>query len=149
MLKLKFNYYSGWVGGWSDKTKLILISTLVEVLVEVLVELGKISMECDIALWMTYWPSPTSVILCHPVAYNLLFGLCNLWIFPNRVYNCDMDKYFFPIRISIFSKDTQNGFAHSSATKYCSETVMYSKRTAGYTLSPHIKTISVAFLQAE
>ena len=37
-MKLKFNYYSRWVGGWSDKTKLILISTLVEVLVEV--ELG-------------------------------------------------------------------------------------------------------------
>ena len=30
------------VGGWSDKTKLILISTLVEVVVEVEVELGKI-----------------------------------------------------------------------------------------------------------
>ena len=30
-----------WVGGWSDKTKLILISTLVEVVVEVEVELGK------------------------------------------------------------------------------------------------------------
>ena len=29
-----------WVGGWSDKTKLILISTLVEVVVEVEVELG-------------------------------------------------------------------------------------------------------------
>ena len=28
------------VGGWSDKTKLILISTLVEVVVEVEVELG-------------------------------------------------------------------------------------------------------------
>ena len=28
------------VGGWSDKTKLILISTLVEVVVEVVVELG-------------------------------------------------------------------------------------------------------------
>ena len=28
-------------GGWSDKTKLILISTLVEVVVEVEVELGK------------------------------------------------------------------------------------------------------------
>ena len=31
----------GWVGGWLDKTKLILISTLVEVVVEVEVELGK------------------------------------------------------------------------------------------------------------
>ena len=31
------------VGGWSDETKLILISTLVEVVVEVEVELGKSS----------------------------------------------------------------------------------------------------------
>ena len=31
------------MGGWSDKTKLILISTLVEVVVEVEVELGNIS----------------------------------------------------------------------------------------------------------
>ena len=30
-----------WVGGWLDKRKLILISTLVEVVVEVEVELGK------------------------------------------------------------------------------------------------------------
>ena len=38
---LKFNYYSGWVGGgWFDKMKLILMSTLVEVLVEVENELG-------------------------------------------------------------------------------------------------------------
>ena len=29
------------MGGWSDKSKLILISTLVEVVVEVEVELGK------------------------------------------------------------------------------------------------------------
>ena len=29
-----------WVGGWSDKMKLILISALVEVVVEVEVELG-------------------------------------------------------------------------------------------------------------
>ena len=47
-LKLEFNYNSGWVvgwwwvGGWSDKMNLILISTLVEVVVEVEVELGKI-----------------------------------------------------------------------------------------------------------
>ena len=30
------------MGGWSDKTKLILISTLVEVVVEVEVELGNL-----------------------------------------------------------------------------------------------------------
>ena len=33
----------GWVDGWSDKTKLILISILVEVVVEVEVELGNIA----------------------------------------------------------------------------------------------------------
>ena len=32
------------VGGWSDKTKVILISTLVEVVVEVEVELGNINL---------------------------------------------------------------------------------------------------------
>ena len=36
-----------------------------------------------------------------------------------------------------------------SATKYPSEAVLYLKRTAEYLLSPHIKTIAVAFLQAE
>ena len=52
-------------------------------------------------------------------------------------------------RIPIFFKNTQNCFAYNSATKYRSEAVLYSKRTAGYPLSPHIKTIAVAFLQAE
>ena len=51
-MKLKFNYYSRWVGGWSDKTKLILISILVEVVVEV--ELGNIRLQMtDKALLMT------------------------------------------------------------------------------------------------
>ena len=39
-MKLEVNYYSGWVVGWSDKTKLILISTQAEVVVVVVVELG-------------------------------------------------------------------------------------------------------------
>ena len=52
-MKLEVNYYSGWVlgglaGGWSDKTKLILISTLVEVVVEVEVELGKNEMDSGV-----------------------------------------------------------------------------------------------------
>ena len=42
------------VGGWSDKTKLILISTLVEVVVEVEVELGN---------EMISWLSPNGIIL--------------------------------------------------------------------------------------
>ena len=53
------------------------------------------------------------------------------------------------IRISKFSKITQNCFAHNSATKYHSEAVLYLKLTAGYLLSPHIKTIVVAFQQAK
>ena len=48
-----------------------------------------------------------------------------------------------------FFKNTQNCFAYISATKYRLEAVLYSKRMARYPLSPHIKTIAVAFLQAE
>ena len=47
------------------------------------------------------------------------------------------------------SKNAQNCFAYISAIKYRSEAVLYSKQMAGYPLSPHIKTIDVAFLQAE
>ena len=53
------------------------------------------------------------------------------------------------ITISVFPKKTQNCFAYSSATKYHSEAVLYSKRTTGYPLSPEIKTNAVAILQAE
>ena len=45
----------------------------------------------------------------------------------------------------IYFKKHPNCFAHNSATKYRSEAVLYSKRTAGYPLSPHIKTIATAF----
>ena len=48
-----------------------------------------------------------------------------------------------------FFENTQNCFVHNSATKYRSEPILYAKRTAGYPLSPHIKPIAVAFLQAE
>ena len=43
------------------------------------------------------------------------------------------------------SKNTQNCFFLYSPTKYHWEAVLYSKWTAGYPLSPHIKTIAVAF----
>ena len=49
----------------------------------------------------------------------------------------------------IFFKNTQNGFAYISATKYRSETVLYLKRSAGYPLLPQITTIAVAFLHAQ
>ena len=57
--------------------------------------------------------------------------------------------FFEKIEILNFFKNTQNRFAYILSTKYCSEAVLYSKRTAGYPLSPHIKIIDVAFLQAE
>ena len=53
------------------------------------------------------------------------------------------------IEIVIFLKNTQNCFAYISATKYRSEAVLYSKQTAAYPLSPHIKAIAVASLKAE
>ena len=56
-----------------------------------------------------------------------------------------MNNNFKFVRVS--SKNTQNFFAYNSATKYHSEAVL--KRMVGYPLSPHIKTIAVAFLQAE
>ena len=51
--------------------------------------------------------------------------------------------------ILIFFENTQNCFAYISATKYQLENVLYSKGTAGYLLSPNIKTFAVAFLHAE
>ena len=51
------------------------------------------------------------------------------------------------LTILIFSKNTQNCFPYNSATKFRSEAVLYTKRTAGYPLSPRIKTIAVARFQ--
>ena len=51
--------------------------------------------------------------------------------------------------VKCFRKNTQNCFAYNSATKYRSEAVLYSKRTAGYPLSHHVKTIALAFLPAD
>ena len=82
-----------------------------------------------------------------PFVLNTKRLLSNIWLlsYKQNSFGCFLTK----VRISIWSKNTQNCFAYISATKYCSEAVLYSKRTAGYPLSPHIKTITVAFLQAE
>ena len=48
-----------------------------------------------------------------------------------------------------FFENTQNCFAYISTTLYCSEVVLYSNRMARYPLSPHIKGIVVAYLQAK
>ena len=53
--------------------------------------------------------------------------------------------FFEKSEILNFFKNTQNRFAYILSTKYCSEAVLYSKRTAGYPLSPPIKTIAVNF----
>ena len=53
------------------------------------------------------------------------------------------------MKISIVSEFTQGCVAYISVSKYPSEAVLYSKRTEEYPLSPHLKNIAVAFLQAE
>ena len=55
--------------------------------------------------------------------------------------------FFEKIKILNFYQNTQNCFAYISATKYCSEAVLYSKRRAACPLSPHILTNAVAFYE--
>ena len=57
--------------------------------------------------------------------------------------------FLLKVRIPILSKNTQNCFAYNSITKYRSEDVLYSKRTGGHPLSPHIKIVVVASVWAE
>ena len=57
--------------------------------------------------------------------------------------------FFEKIETLNFFENTHYSFAYISITKFHSEDVLYSKRTAGYPLSPHIKTITVAYLKAE
>ena len=52
-------------------------------------------------------------------------------------------------KFSIIAKYIQNYSANISATVYPSESVLYSKRTGGYTLSSHIKKIAAASVAAE
>ena len=73
-------------------------------------------------------------------------------LFPSRVHTAHRKLwakqfcvFFENIKILIFFKNTQNCFVYISATKYRSDVVLYSKRTAGYPLSPHIKNITLAF----
>ena len=82
-----------------------------------------------------------------PFVLNTKRPLSDIWLlsYEQNSFGCFRKK----VRISSFAKNTQNCFAYISATKYRSEAVLYSKRTAGYPLSPEIKTIAVAFLQAE
>ena len=78
---------------------------------------------------------------------NTKRSLSDIWLvrYKQNSFGCFLKHSAF----QILSKNTQNCFAHNSATKYRSENVLYSKRTAGYLLIPHIKAIAVPFLQAE
>ena len=82
-----------------------------------------------------------------PFVLNTKRPLSDIWLlrYKQNIFGCFSNILNF----WSFFKNTQNCFAYISAAKYRSEVVLYSKRTAGYPLSPHIKTISVAFLQAE
>ena len=68
-----------------------------------------------------------------PIGEILLLSYLQLWVFLEK------------IEIQNFFENTQNCFAFISVTKCRSEAVLYSKRMAECPLSPHIKTIAVAF----
>ena len=102
----------------------------------------------------------------HPAYFILSYALGNHKIenvvitrlrLSTSLINCSLgeaslslyEKIWEKIEGLIFFENTQNCFAYISATKYRSEAVLYSKRSAGYPLSPHIKTIAVAFIPAE
>ena len=66
----------------------------------------------------------------------LLRYLVNNFLIIWKIWNSD---FFF--------ENAQNFLAYNSATNYLSEAVLYLTQTAGYSRSPHIKTIAVAFYE--
>ena len=65
-----------------------------------------------------------------PFVWNTKWPLSNIWLlrYKQNSFGCFWQKRkFWP-----FFENTQNCFAHNSVTNYCSEAVLYSKRTAGY-----------------
>ena len=81
------------------------------------------------------------------VVLNTKWPLSNIWLlsYERNSFGCFFEKF----SILNFFENTQNCFPYILATKDRSEAVLYSKRTAGYPLSPHIKTIAVVSLQTE
>ena len=71
---------------------------------------------------------------------NGLWALFGCWDISKTVLGV-----FKKIQNFHFFKKHPKLFVYNSPTKYRSEAVLYSKRTAGYPLSPHIKTIVVVF----
>ena len=82
-----------------------------------------------------------------PIVLNTKRPLSDIWLlrYKQNSFGCFQRNS----EVNILLKNTQNCFAYNSVTEYRSEAVLYSKRSAGYPLSPHIKTIDVAFLRAE
>merc|ERR1712177_63823 len=82
-----------------------------------------------------------------PIVLNTKQPLSDIWLlrYKQNSFGCFQRNS----EVKFFLKNTQNCYAYNSVTKYRSEGVLYSKRSAGYPLSPHIKTIAVAFLPAE
>ena len=78
-----------------------------------------------------------------PFLLNMKQPLSIIWLLS---YEQNSYEIF---EILMFFKNTQDCFAYIPATKYRSKAVLYSKRTARYPLSPHIKMIAVAYLLAE
>ena len=77
-----------------------------------------------------------------PFVLNTKRPLSDIWLlrYKQNSFGCFKKKS----ELQFFSKNTQNCFAYNSATKYCSEAVLYSKQTAGYPLSLYIKSIALA-----
>ena len=71
-----------------------------------------------------------------PFVLNTKWPLSDIWLLSYK--QISFGCFLTIVRISILSKNTQNCFAYNSATKYRSEAILYSKRTVGYPLSPHI-----------
>ena len=73
--------------------------------------------------------------------------LSNIWL--QSCKQNSFEVFFEKIEVLNFFENTQNCFAYIATTKYRSENVLYKKQTAGYSLSPNIKTIALVFLRAE
>ena len=82
-----------------------------------------------------------------PIVFNTKRPLSDIRLlsYKQNSFWCFLKKWKF----WFFLKNTQNCFALISATKYRLKIVLYSKWTTGYPLSPHIKIMSVVFLQGE
>ena len=94
------------------------------------------------------WGMPPSPLLGSP-------ALVSVFVFRPKSHSSLFGKQVDQLKQVIFPySDFLKKIANISTTMHRSETVLYSEQTGGKILSsnplsPHIKTIAVAFLQAE